>query len=310
VVSEVDNLTSKYKSLSIAFTDNALPVKESKKVFTQLKELKKDFRFFSEIRATTTMENLKIMRDAGMSEVQIGIESLSTRLLNKLNKGTTAIQNLEIMKNCEQLEIVNNSNLILQFPGSDKDDVEETLRNLEFVAPFRPLRQVNFWLGLGSPVWQNPQQFGIKALYNHPLYTDLLPQNISSIRFLIQAYRGDLGYQKKLWKPVKQRIKKWKMEYESLQNNSFFEPILSFLDGRDFLIIIQKQFNNKTLTHRLKGKSREIYLFCRHHRSIKKILEHFAELPNDKIISFLRIMVDKKLMFDENKNYLSLAVQK
>jgi len=311
VVSEVDNLTSKYKSLSIAFTDNALPVKESKKVFTQLKELKKDFRFFSEIRATTTMENLKIMRDAGMSEVQIGIESLSTRLLNKLNKGTTAIQNLEIMKNCEQLEIVNNSNLILQFPGSDKDDVEETLQNLEFVAPFRPLRQVNFWLGLGSPVWQNPQQFGIKALYNHPLYADLLPQNISSIRFLIQAYRGDLGYQKKLWKPVKQRIKKWKMEYESLQNNSFFEPILSFLDGRDFLIIIQKQFNNKkTLTHRLKGKSREIYLFCRHHRSIKKILEHFPELPNDKIISFLRIMVDKKLMFEENKKYLSLAVQK
>ena len=310
VVSEVDKLTSKYKTLSVAFTDNALPVKESKEVFIQLKELKKNFRFFSEIRATTTQENLKIMHDAGMSEVQIGIESLSTRLLRKLNKGTTAIQNLEIMKNCEQLGIVNNSNLILQFPGSDMDDVEETLRNLEFATSFRPLRQVNFWLGLESPVWQNPQQFGIKALYNHPRYADLLPQNISSMRFLIQAYRGDLRYQKKLWKPVKQRIKAWKMEYESLHNNSFFEPILSFLDGRDFLIIIQKQFNDRTLMHRLKGKSREIYLFCQHYRSIKKILEHFPELSDDKIISFLRIMVSKKLMFEENEKYLSLAVPK
>ncbi|MBU1163062.1 MAG: RiPP maturation radical SAM C-methyltransferase [Proteobacteria bacterium] len=310
VVSEVDKLTSKYKTLSVAFTDNALPVKESKEVFTQLKELKKDFRFFSEIRATTTQENLKIMHDAGMSEVQIGIESLSTRLLKKLNKGTTAIQNLEIMKNCEHLGIVNNSNLILQFPGSDMDDVEETLRNLEFATSFRPLRQVNFWLGLESPVWQNPQQFGIKALYNHSRYADLLPQNISSMRFLIQAYRGDLGYQKKLWKPVKQSIKAWKMEYESLHNNSFFEPILSFLDGRDFLIIIQKQFNDRTLMHRLKGKSREIYLFCQHYRSIKKILEHFSELSDDKIISFLRIMVSKKLMFEENEKYLSLAVPK
>jgi ribosomal peptide maturation radical SAM protein 1 len=311
VVSEVDNLTSKYKTLSVAFTDNALPVKGSKKVFTQLKELNKDFRFFSEIRATTTLENLKIMLDAGMSEVQIGIESLSTRLLRKLNKGSTAIQNLEIMKNCEHLGIVNNSNLILQFPGSDIADVEETLRNLEFAAPFRPLRQVNFWLGLESPVWKNPQQFGIKALYNHPLYADLLPPNISSsIKFLIQAYRGDLGYQKKLWEPVKQRIKAWKMEYESLHNNSFFEPILSLLDGRDFLIIIQKQLNDGNLTHRLKGKSREIYLFCQHHRSIKKILEHFPELSDDKIISFLRIMVNKKLMFEENKKYLSLAVPK
>jgi len=311
VVPEVDKLTSKYKALSVAFTDNALPVKESKKIFTQLKKLNKDFRFFSEIRATTTLDDLKIMRDAGMIEVQIGIESLSTRLLKKLNKGTTAIHNLEIMKNCEHLGIVNNSNLILQFPGSDMDDVEETLQNLEFAAPFRPLRQVNFWLGLESPVWQNPQQFGIKALYNHHRYADLLPQNISSsMLFLIQAYRGNLGYQKKLWKPVKQRIKAWKMEYESLHNNSFFEPILSFLDGRDFLIIMQKQFNNRILTHRLKGKSREIYLFCQYHQSIKKILEHFPELSDDKIISFLRIMVNKKLMFEENKNYLSLAVQK
>ena len=311
VVSEVDNLTSKYKTLSVAFADNALPVKESKKVFTQMKELNKNFRFFSEIRATTTIENLKIMRDAGMSEVQIGIESLSTKLLKKLNKGTTTIQNLEIMKNCEHLGIVNNSNLILQFPSSDMDDVEETLRNLEFAAPFRPLRQVNFWLGLESPVWQNPQQFGIKALYNHPRYADLLPQNISSsMRFLIQTYRDNHGDQKKLWRPVKQRIKVWKMEYESLHKNSFFEPILSFLDGRDFLIIIQKQLNNKTLTHRLKGKSRKIYLFCQHHRSIKAILEHFPELSDDKIISFLRIMVNKKLMFEENKNYLSLAVPK
>jgi len=311
VVSEVDKLTSRHKSLSVAFADNALPVKESKEVFTQLKELNKDFRFFSEIRATTTLENLKIMRDAGMIEVQIGIESLSTRLLRKLNKGTTAIQNLEIMKNCERLGIVNNSNLILQFPGSDMNDVEETLRNLEFAAPFRPLRQVNFWLGLESPVWQNPQQFEIKALYNHPRYADLLPQNISSsMRFLIQAYRGDLGYQKKLWQPVKERIKAWKTGYESLHNNPIFEPILSFLDGRDFLIIIQKQLNDRILTHRLKGKSREIYLFCQHYRSIKKILEHFPELSDDKIISFLQIMVSKKLMFEENEKYLSLAVPK
>ena len=308
VVSEVDNLTAKYKTLSVAFTDNALPVKNSKAIFTQLQELNKDFRFFSEIRATTTLKNLQKMRDAGMSEVQIGIESLSTRLLKKLNKGTTAIQNLEIMKNCERLRIANNSNLILHFPGSDERDVEETLRNLEFAASFRPLRPVNFWLGLESPVWKKPQQFGIRALYNHPLYADILPSNISSMRFLIQAYQGDLGYQKKLWRTVKKRIKTWEIEYDSLHNNSFFEPILSFLDGRDFLIIIQKQFNNKTLTHRLKGQSREIYLFCQKHHSLTTILKHFPEIPGDKIFSFLQIMVNKKLMFQENKNYLSLAI--
>ena len=81
-----------------------------------------------------------------MREVQIGIEARSSSLLKKLHKGTSAIQNLEIMKNCEALGIRNISNLILQFPGSDEKDVAETLEVLEFAWPFHPLKAVSFWL--------------------------------------------------------------------------------------------------------------------------------------------------------------------
>jgi len=93
-----------------------------------------------------------MLRDSGMQKVQVGIEALSSRLLKKLHKGTSAIQNLEIMKNCEALGIENMSNLILQFPGSDAQDVAETLKVLEFAESFYPLKAVSFWLGLGSPV--------------------------------------------------------------------------------------------------------------------------------------------------------------
>ena len=103
--------------------DNVLPRKTSTEVFTKLDGLKKDLRLFSEIRATTSWAELKVMGKAGMQEVQIGIEALSTPLLKKLHKGTSAIQNLEIMKNCEALGIENISNLILYFPGSDERDV-------------------------------------------------------------------------------------------------------------------------------------------------------------------------------------------
>jgi ribosomal peptide maturation radical SAM protein 1 len=98
VVSEIDDLTSTYKTLSVAFTDNLLPLKTSRSIFKQIKTLKKDVRLFGEIRATTPVRDLREMHAAGMQEVQIGIEALSTRLLKKLNKGTTAIQNIEIMK--------------------------------------------------------------------------------------------------------------------------------------------------------------------------------------------------------------------
>ncbi|MFC1789250.1 RiPP maturation radical SAM C-methyltransferase, partial [Thermodesulfobacteriota bacterium] len=169
-VSEIDHLTTKYRILSVAFMDNLLPLKTSKDIFTRIGKLKKDLLLFGEIRATTPRHILADMRIAGMKEVQIGIEALSTRLLRKLNKGTTAIQNIEIMKHCETLGISNSSNLILCFPGSDQKDVDETLRNLEFTLPFRPLKMVYFWLGLGSPVWRHPENFGIEAVFNHRNY--------------------------------------------------------------------------------------------------------------------------------------------
>jgi uncharacterized Fe-S cluster-containing radical SAM superfamily protein len=62
------------------------------------------------------------------------------------------------------------------------------------------------------------------------------------------------------------------------------------------------------MTHRLTGKSRAIYLFCSRHRSLKRIVGQFPTLSEDKILPFLRMMVDKKVMFEENGRYLSLAV--
>jgi ribosomal peptide maturation radical SAM protein 1 len=308
-VSEIDHLTTKYKTLSVAFMDNLLPLKTSKDIFTRIGKLKKDLLLFGEIRATTPRHILADMRIAGMKEVQIGIEALSTRLLRKLNKGTTAIQNIEIMKHCETLGISNSSNLILCFPGSDQKDVDETLRNLEFTLPYRPLKMVYFWLGLGSPVWRHPENFGIKAVFNHRNYAGIFPLEIfKSMQFAIQSYRGDLGHQRKLWTPVKKKLKAWKKTYDELRRGSRHENILSFSDGRDFLIIRQKRTQDGHLTHRLEGTSRAIYLFCQEHRSLKRILERFTAVGSDQVVPFLRMMVDKKLMFEENNKYLSLAV--
>jgi ribosomal peptide maturation radical SAM protein 1 len=308
VVSEIDELTGRYQTLSVAITDNVLPQKDSVEIFKQIGQLNMDLRLFGEVRATTPWMGLKVMRASGMQKVQIGIEALSSRLLKKLHKGTSAIQNLEIMKNCEALGIENISNLILQFPGSDGQDVTETLKVLEFAMPFYPLKAVNFWLGMGSPVWQNPKKFGVKAVFNHPNWFTLFPEEVCrTLPFMIQAYRGDRTYQKRIWKPVKKKIAEWQKQYTEIHNGPGHMPILSFQDGRDFIIIRQRCFQAKPATHRLVGVSRLIYLFCQKHRSIETILTKFSTLPDDTILKFLKMMVDKKLMFAEENKYLSLV---
>jgi ribosomal peptide maturation radical SAM protein 1 len=310
VISEINGLTFRHGILSVAFTDNVIPPKQTEPIFEGLASSKKDFQLFCELRASLTKRQLAVLRQAGVSEVQVGIESLSTSLLKKINKGTTAIENLEIMKHCEALSISDSSNLMICFPGSDQRDVDETLRAIEYAQSFHPLKIVYFWLGLESPVYRNYHDFGLKAVLNHPNYRVLFPGNIvDKVAFIIQDYRGQKAYQKKLWRPVKEAVLSWKKNYEKLHKTPLSAPILSYRDGRDFIIIRQRRINGNSQNHRLKGTSRAIYLFCDQNRSIREITGKFPMVNEQKITAFLKMMTQKKLMFEENGNYLSLAVK-
>jgi len=309
VAGEIDYLTTKYQTLSVSIVDNVLPKNSSMQLFKKLSGLNKDLRIFSEIRATTTLPELRLMASAGVQEVQIGIEALAGSLLKKLNKGTTVIQNLEVMRDCEALGIKNYANLILHFPGSDEQDVAETLRSLDFVEPYRPLKAVGFWLGLGSPVWQNPERYRIKAVFNHPNWKNLFPGRVrAAMKFMIQAYRGDLGHQRLIWRPVAEKLEVWRRSYRELNTRLQGLPALELLEGGDFVIIRQHGIDHQSIHHRLVGTSRRIYLYCRHHRSIKQIRERYPTFAEDKILAFLKMMVGKRLMFQEADRYLSLAI--
>jgi len=310
MVEEMKILVQEHEVLSLSFMDNLLPRKGLEGFFRGVARLGKDLRLFAEIRATTPLSDLLAMAGAGMEEVQVGIEALSTRLLKKLNKGTTAMDNLEIMKNCEAPSLPRlAANLILDFPGSDRSDVDETLRTLEFALPFRPMKAVPFWLGYGSPVWTRHEDYGLKAVHNHPHYARLFPPEVlESLVLMMQGYHGGLRRQLSLWRPVKEAIGAWKKSYLELHKSPGSRPVLSYQDGGYFLIIRQRHCGREDLTHRLKGTSRKIYLFCGKNRAIAEILGHFPGFGVEKVLPFLKMMVEKKLMFGERERYLSLAV--
>ncbi len=310
MVQEVETLVNRHQVLSLSFMDNLLPAGRLKECFHRIEELGLDLRLFCELRAGTSRTELEAMAAAGMREVQVGIESLSTGLLKKINKGTTAIDNLEIMKNCESWQLPDlKGNLILGFPSSDSEDVEETLRNLDFAFPFRPLKGIDLWLGYGSPLWRNPGRYGIRIKGNHPDYRYLFPvEEFKGLRLMMLGYQGGINEQRRRWKPVRKKLEEWKTFYSRMHREPGYEPVLSYRDGKRFMIIRERRLNEETMTHRLKGTSRGIYLFCETQRNITEILVRFPKIGEDRIRPFLRMMVDKRLMFSEGNRYLALAV--
>jgi len=125
---------------------------------------------------------------------------------------------------------------------------------------------------------------------------------------MIQGYHGGIRHQQRMWGPVRQKLREWRDFYGRVHQGPGFRPILSYKDGKDFLIIHERRLYDDDMTHRLTGNSRAIYLFCEVQRSMAEMLARFPRFSEDQIQDFLRMMVDKRLMFNEGDRYLSLAV--
>ncbi|MEN8198517.1 MAG: RiPP maturation radical SAM C-methyltransferase [Thermodesulfobacteriota bacterium] len=304
---ELHHLSSRYQCLDFCFTDNALPPREADTFFKELEEEKKDYDFFAEVRVMSDPERPRLYRRAGLSSIQVGIEALSASLLRKMKKGTTVMENIAAMRHSLEADITLDGNLITEFPGSSQDEVNETLNALDYVLPYTPLSAASFFLGHGSPVAENPKEYDILAVTQHVKNRKLFPrETIRELDMLIKDYRGDRGRQRKMWRPVSEKIKEWQRFHKK---RSPLLPPLSYRDGGTFLLIRQEQLLGPVLQHRLQGVSREIYLFCCRIRTLEEIRQQFPGIKEQVLRKFLQDLDRKKILFHEKDRYLALGVK-
>ena len=305
---EVELIVKKYHCLDVAFTDNALPLVEADCFFTAMQGNEKDIRFFAEIRSTNKPDQYSNYRRGGLDSVQIGIEAFSNSLLKRMNKGTTVMDNMAAMKHCAEAGIQLDGNLILEFPGSSEQEAQETLRVLEFTLPYRPLTGAIFFLGHGSPVWNEPSKYGVRSIRHHPYNRKLYPESIlTRLDLLIKQGNGDRKNQKTIWRPVRKKIMEWTTFHKNRNNKN---PALSYKDGGDFIIIRQERPGEPTQHHRLTGMSRRIYLACNNPVSIKTLLHEFNSVTEKALTVFLNDLESKKLIFQDRDLCLALAVHR
>ena len=77
---------------------------------------------FYALKANLRKDQLRALRDAGISKIQPGIESLSDDVLRRMRKGETALQNIQLLKWCRELGLKTAWNLIWWFPGEPAEE--------------------------------------------------------------------------------------------------------------------------------------------------------------------------------------------
>ena len=315
MIDEVTALSTEYGCLDFTFTDNMIPPQESVDFFSDTGKLQSDFSFFAENRAVSSKKSVddifSLYRRGGLSTIQVGIESLSNSLLKKMRKGVSVIENIATMRAAQEHALALEGNLIMHFPGSTQSEVDETLKNLDYVFSYSPLTTASFFLGHDSPIHIDPKKFGIRAIVNHVNNIKLFPGEIlKKLNLIVRDYRGDRSSQRKIWQPVFSKIKKWQEYHKKRKISAEHKPLLSYRDGGDFLLIRQELINGKVLNHKLKGSSRKIYLYCTEIRTDTELSEKFPTISQQDIHIFLADLMAKSLIFSDEGRHLALAVHR
>ncbi len=304
IAASIKRLCKKYQVPSIFLLASTITPECCEALFPLLASHNKDYRIFCEMRADLSKQHLKLMKSAGMTGVQIGIEAFHTPLLKKMNKGTRVIDNLKIMKCCEELGIKPGWYILTEFPTETQSDVEYNERNIDFAASYSPPNKfIKFMLFESSTVYQHQHEYGIRSINEAAKLGRFLPQHIASD---IKLWHKDFKtkYEKRNYGKLRKRYEQWKRSYENAQVNG--QPLLAYYDYEDFLRIEDYRKEIKAIT--LEGFARELYLFCNDIKSWYEIVKRFPDVSEKDLQITLHKLFKLKVMFNEDNDWLSLAI--
>ena len=127
VASQLRELSSRHGILRFLAADNIITHRDFGELTTALSDLDGEYRLFYEIKANLKRDDVAKLSAAGIRWVQPGIEAFSDGLLAQMRKGTTALQNVRLIRLCAEFGIQPSYNLLIGFPDESDNDYEETL---------------------------------------------------------------------------------------------------------------------------------------------------------------------------------------
>ena len=143
VLDEMDELEQRHGIRRFTATDNILSLRHAEEIMRPLATRMKDGAkrsIFYEIKANLNEATTQMLADAGVVQVQPGIESLSDEVLTIMNKGVDALLNVRLLRNCRELGMTVIWSLLHGFPGEPHEVygvIADMLPSLEHLQPPR-----------------------------------------------------------------------------------------------------------------------------------------------------------------------------
>lgn len=305
-LAEIHSLRDRYGIRTVSVVDNILDMRYFKTLLPLLSDEPLDLELFYEVKANLTFEQVRQLAAAGVTRIQPGIESFSDHVLALMRKGTTGLQNIQLLKWCLEVGVKPEWNLLYGFPGETRGDYERMLPlfdTIDFLDPpsaYGPVRLDRF-----SPYHTDPAGFGMERLTPLRPYRHLYPFAGERLRRI--AYYFDFEYADRR-RPLEyagaviERVQRW---MDGGRSGGIW---ILRRDQRMVLVRDRRGVPRETLA--LEGWQAAAYSACDAARSLTGLLR----LPELELVGagplreFLGWCVAQGLMLHDGERYLALGV--
>lgn len=173
---EIRRLHRRWGVSKIDSVDNILDLRYFDTLFPRLAAELPGLRLFYEVKANLKRSQVGALAAAGVRTIQPGIESLSTEILKLMDKGCTALQNIQLLRWCAESGIEVAWNLLAGFPGESPADYARqaercaSLVHLQPPSSCAPIRLDRF-----SPLFSKAAAFGLERVRPAAAYFHVYP---------------------------------------------------------------------------------------------------------------------------------------
>jgi ribosomal peptide maturation radical SAM protein 1 len=267
-------------------------------------------KLFYETKANLKRDQIRVLRDAGVLEIQPGIESLSDGVLKLMRKGVSALQNVQLLKWCKELGVAPLWNILWGFPGESPEDYARMaalvplLAHLPAPTGFSGLRLDRF-----SPNFVRARAMGFDGVQALPSYRHIygFPEAVLSnlayaFTYRLADGRDVAGYVR----PLLSALRRWRQLGEgvdlfSLPIDDGYLHIWDFRPGvREHLTV-------------LAGLDRVLYEACDEIADATRLAASGHAMGFSvtalEVADRLRPLVDRGLVVKDGGRYLALAIR-
>jgi ribosomal peptide maturation radical SAM protein 1 len=303
IIEELEALVERYGVRQMEVVDNILDMNYFNSVLPRLAE-NPGAEIFWESKANLTREKVRTLARAGVRWLQPGIESLSDLSLKLMRKGSTTLQNVQLLRWCSEEGVHVTWGHLYGFPGEDEDEIRAIAQDMEMLHHYTaPNMACLVQLQRFSPYFDLADDFGLAPIDPSPFYYFTYPLPDEAVRRIAFVYTCEALM-----------IKRKSAEFATLQHavaswqaSSPHSHLLAVRRARS-LVILDTRSCARRFIQRLTGVHRKVYEYCDERRTKRSVVEALAgDASEDQVRAALRSLVKRRLMMERDGRYLSLA---